>query len=395
MAATDIQTATPLRDRLEPYIAIIGPLVMILAVLVYMGIIAPLFGSEHALRYFRATNFNLIMLDAALYMPMAMAMTFVITQRGIDLSIGSIAALSCICMAFLIKKYGFSVYVAMPIALALGALMGLINGLIITRFKVPDLIGTLAMDLVYRGLALVIAKGLVLSRFPDVLKGVGRGQITLYEGPHPVTGEDWLVNIPVPVLIGIATMVIGWFILRKTYFGRYTIAIGSSPESAEMTGISVNRHKIHAYVLCGFCAALAGIMLTGKLNAIQATSAPYFNLHVIAAVVVGGTSLFGGRASILGSFAGVLLLAMMINALVTLRIEFFWQSVASGVVIVSSVALYTWMQQKDRDGSGGWFASLKTPDGKKLLRLCAVILGALVVLWGIGALTAIDPNATG
>jgi len=78
-----------------------------------------------------------------------------------------------------------------------------------------------------------------------------------------------------------------------------------------------------------------------------------------------------------------------------LRIEFFWQSVASGVVIVSSVALYTWMQQKDRDGSGGWFASLKTPDGKKLLRLCAVILGALVVLWGIGALTAIDPNATG
>jgi len=185
------------------------------------------------------------------------------------------------------------------------------------------------MDLVYRGLALVLAKGLVLSRFPDLLKDIGRGQITIYEGPHPRTGEDWIVNIPVPVLIGIAAMLIGWFILRKTYFGRYTIAIGSSPESAEMTGISVNRHKIYAYVMCGFCAALAGVMLTGKLNAIQATSAPYFNLHVIAAVVVGGTSLFGGRASILGSFAGVLLLAMMINALVTLRIEFFWQSVAS------------------------------------------------------------------
>lgn len=391
----ETMNTTSLRDRLEPYIAIIGPLVMIVAVLVYMGVIAPLFGSDHALRYFRASNFNLILLDAALYLPMAMAMTFVITQRGIDLSIGSIAALSSICMAFLIKQYGYSVYVAIPIALMLGALMGLVNGLIITRLKVPDLIGTLAMDLVYRGLALVIAKGLVLSRFPDLLKEIGRGQIKIYEGPHPRTGEDWIVNIPIPVIIGIATMLIGWFLLRKTYFGRYTIAIGSSPESAEMTGISVNRQKIYAYVLCGFCAALAGIMLTGKLNAIQATSAPYFNLHVIAAVVVGGTSLFGGRASIIGSFAGVLLLAMMINALVTLRIEFFWQSVASGVVIVSAVALYTWMQQKDRDGMGGFLSGLQTPDAKKLLRFSVAIIGVLSALLAIGAILAVDPTPTG
>jgi len=118
----ETKVSPSLRDRFEPYIAIIGPMVMILAVLLYMGVIAPLFGSEHALRYFRASNFNLILLDAALYLPMAMAMTFVITQRGIDLSIGSIAALSCICMAFLIKQYGFSVYVAIPIALMLGAL---------------------------------------------------------------------------------------------------------------------------------------------------------------------------------------------------------------------------------------------------------------------------------
>ena len=276
-------------------------------------------------------------------------MTFVITQRGIDLSIGSIAALSGILMAFLIKQYGFSVYVAVPIAILLGAVMGLINGLIITRFNVPDLIGTLAMDLVYRGFALVLAKGLVLARFPDFL----------------------------------------------TDIGRYTIAIGSNPEAAELTGISVNRHKVYAYVLCGACAALGGVMLTGKLNAIQATSAPYFNLHVIAAVVVGGTSLFGGRASMIGSFAGVLLLSMMINALVTLRIEFFWQSVASGVVIVSSVALYAWIQKKDRDGTGGWLAALKTPDGQTLLRFSAALLGLLIALLALGGLFAGNPNPSG
>jgi ribose transport system permease protein len=364
----------PLSERLEPYISIIGPMVMIVAILLFMALVEPA-------RYFRASNINLILLDAALYMPMAMAMTFVITQRGIDLSIGSIAALCGIIMAFLIKQYGFSVYLAIPIALVLGALMGLINGLIITRFNVPDLIGTLAMDLVYRGFALVLAKGLVLARFPDLLTDIGRGQIPGF--------------VPIPVIIGSITMIIGYFMLRRTHFGRYTIAIGSNPEAAELTGISVNRHKVYAYVLSGVCAALAGIMLTGKLNAVQATSAPYFNLHVIAAVVVGGTSLFGGRAAMLGSFAGVLLLSMMINALVTLRIEFFWQSVASGVVIISSVALYSWIQKKDRDGSGGLLDGLNTPDGKKMLTLSTIIFGALFVLLAIGALLAGNANPSG
>ncbi len=371
--ATNIEPKS-LQERLEPYLAIIGPMVMILAILLFMGVAEPT-------RYFRLSNLNLILLDAALYMPMAMAMTFVITQRGIDLSIGSIAALSGILMAFLIKQYAFPAWVALPIAIMLGATMGLINGLVITRFKVPDLIGTLAMDLVYRGLALVIAKGLVLARFPDLITDVGRGKIPGF--------------VPVPVVIGIATMIGGYWLLKKTYFGRYTVAIGSSPEAAEMTGIAVDRHKIYAYVLMGAAAALAGVMLTGKLNAIQATSAPYFNLHVIAAVVVGGTSLFGGRASMLGSFAGVLLLSMMINALVTLRIEFFWQSVASGVVIVSSVALYTWMQKKDRDGSRGLLAGLMTPEGQKLMRFSAALIGVLIALLAIGALLAGNPVPSG
>lgn len=361
-------------DRLEPFLAIIGPMVMILAVLMFMGVAEPA-------RYFRLSNLNLILLDAALYMPMAMAMTFVITQRGIDLSIGSMAALTSIIMAFLIKQYGFSAPVAILVALVIGALFGLINGLVITKFKVPDLIGTLAMDLVYRGFALVIAKGLVLARFPDLLTEIGRGQIPGF--------------IPVPVVLGIATMVIGYWLLKKTYFGRYTVAIGSNPEAAEMTGVAVDRYKIYAYVLMGASAALAGVMLTGKLNAIQATSAPYFNLHVIAAVVVGGTSLFGGRASMLGSFAGVLLLSMMINALVTLRIEFFWQSVASGAVIVSSVALYTWLQKKDRDGAKGLLAGLTTPESLRLVRFSgglAAILGCLLL---VGALTSGTPVASG
>ncbi|MGR3511709.1 MAG: ABC transporter permease [Paracoccaceae bacterium] len=357
----------PLSERLEPYMAIIAPMAMIVAIFLFMAVASPD-------RFYRISNLELILQDAALYMPMAMAMTFVITQRGIDLSVGSVAVLSAIIMAFLVKQFGFSIYVGIPIALTIGALLGLINGLVITRFNVPDLIGTLAMDLVYKGLALLLAKGLVLARFPEVLTEMGRGQTPFF--------------IPTPAVIGMLTMVAGYFILQRTHFGRYTVAIGSSPESAELTGIGVKRHKVYAYVLCGACAALAGLMLTGKQNAIQATMAPFFNLHVIAAVVVGGTSLFGGRASIIGSFSGVLLLAMMLNALVTLRIEFFWQPVASGFVIISSVALYAWIQKKDRDGAGGWFADLKTSEGQKLLRFSALLIGVLIALLAIGGIFA-------
>ncbi|MCY4222237.1 MAG: ABC transporter permease, partial [Thiotrichales bacterium] len=245
----------------------------------------------------------------------------------------------------------------------------------------PDLIGTLAMDLVYRGFALVLAKGLVLARFPDLITNIGRGRL------------DWF--LPIPVTIGLLTMLAGYVLLRRTHFGRYSIAIGSNPEAAEMTGIAVERHRIYAYVLMGAMAGLAGVMLTGKLNAIQATSAPYFNLHVIAAVVVGGTSLFGGRASLIGSFAGVLLLSMMINALVTLRIEFFWQSVASGVVIIASVTLYTWLQRKDRDGARSLLAAARTPENRRLLRLSAAIVGAVTLLLALGWLLAGAPNPSG
>ncbi|WP_299968663.1 ABC transporter permease [uncultured Roseobacter sp.] len=372
--AVDANYKPPLTERLEPYMAVIAPMAMIAAIFLFMAVASPE-------RFYRISNLELILQDAALYMPMAMAMTFVITQRGIDLSVGSVAVLSAIIMAFLVKQFGFSIYVGIPIALTIGALLGLINGLVITRFNVPDLIGTLAMDLVYKGLALLLAKGLVLARFPDVLTEIGRGQTPFF--------------IPTPAVIGMLTMVAGYYILKRTHFGRYTVAIGSSPESAELTGIGVKRHKVYAYVLCGACAALAGLMLTGKQNAIQATMAPFFNLHVIAAVVVGGTSLFGGRASIIGSFSGVLLLAMMLNALVTLRIEFFWQPVASGFVIISSVALYAWIQKKDRDGGAGWFADLKTAEGQKLLRFSALLIGVLIALLAIGGVFAGTPAASG
>lgn len=350
-------------SRILPYLSILGPVFMIALLMAFMLVAEPA-------RFYRASNFEIILLEAAVFMPMAVGMTFVIAQRGIDLSIGSVAALSALVMAFLVKQYGFSPLAGICVAILLGAVLGTINGLVVTKLNVPDLIGTMAMDLVYRGIALVLAKGLVLASFPDIITTIGRGRI-----------EGFL---PVPVLIGFAAIILGHIVLTRTYFGRYALGIGSDPEAASMAGIAVHKQRIFAYALMGGIAGFAGVMLAGKLNSIQATSASFLNLHVIAAVVVGGTSLFGGRASMLGALCGVILLAMITNATIILRIEFFWQSVAAGLVIIISVAAYSWLQAKDRDGGRALGAALLSRENLSILKFIGGLIAGLAALLIIG-----------
>jgi ribose transport system permease protein len=365
-ATTNMASALPrpsMWDRILPYLSILGPVFMIALLMLFMLVVEPV-------RFYRASNFEIILLEAAVFMPMAVGMTFVIAQRGIDLSIGSVAALSALVMAFLVKQYDFSPFAGICVAILLGAVLGTINGLVVTKLNVPDLIGTMAMDLVYRGIALVLAKGLVLASFPDIITTIGRGRI-----------EGFL---PVPVLIGFAAIVIGHIVLTRTHFGRYALGIGSDPDAASMAGIAVHKQRIFAYALMGGIAGFAGVMLAGKLNSIQATSASFLNLHVIAAVVVGGTSLFGGRASMLGALCGVILLAMITNATIILRIEFFWQSVAAGLVIIISVAAYSWLQATDRDGGRGVRTALLSRENLSILKFVGGLFAGLAALLIIG-----------
>ena len=290
-------------------------------------------------RFFRLQNLMIILQDASIFMVLAMGMTLVITGRGIDLSVGSVAALSAVIMAMLIKDGGFNVFLGMAVAILVGITCGLVNGFVVTKLRVPDLIATLSTDLVFRGLALVLAAGVVLSRFPDPLTWIGRGRI--------------FELIPIAAVIGVIAIAAGFVLYRYTPLGRYAVAIGGNTEAAILTGIDVHRHKIYQYMLLGGLAGLAGILLTGRLNAIQATAGMGLTLHTIAAVVVGGTSLFGGRGSMMGTLVGVLLLSMVVNALVMLRLDFFWQQVAVGLIIITSVAFYAALQDPGRGGLSG------------------------------------------
>lgn len=176
----------------ERYVNILGPLVMIVLLCLVMALTDP--------RFFRIQNIMIILQDASIFMVLAMGMTLVITGRGIDLSIGSIATLSAVIMAMLIKDVGFNVYVAMLVAILIGLVCGLLNGFVISMLRVPDLIATLSMDLVFRGLALVLAAGIVLARFSDPLTFIGRGRV--------------FEVVPVAAIIGLLVLIAGFVIYR-------------------------------------------------------------------------------------------------------------------------------------------------------------------------------------
>jgi len=320
------------RSRLSRYIDILGPWAGIILFAIVMTSLRPVF--------LTSANITNVLVDASAYIVVAVGMTFVITGAGIDLSVGSILALSGIAMTWLIKYTPINPILAIVVCLAVGALLGLVNGLIITKFKMPDIVATLATALSYRGLALVIVGGRVLFSFPPALRYLG------------VTRLGAIV--PVGIIMAILVVVVADFLLyKRTRFGRYTVAIGGNRTAAIHAGIPVDRYKIYTYIFSGFMAALAGVMIIGRLDSYHATFGAGMEFHTIAAVIIGGTALFGGVGRLWGSLAGALLIAMVINGLVVLAVNFYWQQVAIGVVLMLAVALYTVTGLRQARGVGG------------------------------------------
>jgi ribose transport system permease protein len=308
-------------------LAVSGPLAMILLLSLIMLVRAP--------NFFSIPNIEAVLVDGALYMVLAVGMTFVITAKGIDLSIGSILVLSGVVMAAAIKDFAVPVPMAMVLAVITGAILGAINGLLITTVNLPDFVVTLGTDLVYRGLALVYASGAVFYAFSPIIVFFGRGDIG---------------GIKMPLILGILAIGIGHIVYKHTRFGRHIHAVGGDRLASRRLGIPVGRMRFWAYLMCGALAGFAAIVITGRLDAITATQGVLVNLHTIAAVIIGGTSLFGGRGSIIGAALGALLLAMINNTMVILGFSFFYQQVAAGVVILLAVTIYV-LSRGQRDES--------------------------------------------
>ena len=250
-------------------------------------------------------------------------MTFVILTGGIDLSVGSILALSSAFVAGLMTD-GTSAIIAVLAGLIVGAIMGALNGMVISLGKVAPFIATLATMTIFRGLTLVYTDGRPIT-------GLGQG------GWFELFGRGYFWIFPVPVVTMLIAFAVLYFILKKTTFGRYTYAIGGNEEAAKLMGIQVNKVKIMIYSLSGLMAALAGIILTSRLNSAQPTAGTSYELDAIAAVVLGGTSLSGGRGWIVGTLIGALIIGTLNNGLNLLGVSSFFQLVVKGLVILFAV----------------------------------------------------------
>jgi ribose transport system permease protein len=311
---------------LSYWVATIGPWFGIVVFSLFMSFARP--------EWLAVINLRNILVQASVFVILAIGMTFVITGGGIDLSVGAMTGATALVLAWLIKFTDTPELVAILAAFAAGALMGLVNGLLITKLRMPDFIATLATWITYGGLVLVVIEGHTLFRFSDTVRFLGRYRL--------------FDEIPMPIVVAAVITLLGYLLMTRSRFGRYTIAIGGNRKAAMEAGIDVNRYKLYQYTFMGLLAALVGVIMLGRLNALHGLVGHGFEIHTIAAVIIGGTALYGGVPRIWGSVGGAILLAMLSNALTFLGIHFFVQEVLSGIIIIVIVLVYSLLGYQQR-----------------------------------------------
>ncbi len=254
---------------------------------------------------------------------LAFGMTVVILGAGIDLSVGSILAFTGAVAAGL-SVAGWPPALAILVALVLGALNGLFNGVFVAYARIAPFIVTLAGLTIFRGATLVYTNGMPITGLPDTFNVIGNAV--------------WL-GIPLPVWITLAFLALTHFLLRYTALGRAIYAVGGNEEAARLSGISVTRIKLFQYAYSGLACALGALVLNGRLNSAQPTAGVGFELDAIAAVVVGGTSLFGGRGTVMGTFLGALIIGVLNNGMNLLNVSAFYQQIVKGGVILGALLI--------------------------------------------------------
>lgn len=289
-----------------------GALVGLIALCIALFIATPYF--------LTVTNLLNVGIQAATVAILAFGMTFVIVTAGIDLSVGSVAALGAMVSAYMFSTAGLPGWLTLLIGLGVGALAGAICGMATAWGKIPSFIATLAMMSIARGLTLVISQGSPIETAPSV----------------NFFGSD-VAGLPVPIIMMVIAGLLCWFILERTVLGRSMYAIGGNLEAARLSGLPVKRIQIAVFALSGFFGAWAGMVMAGRLESAQPQAGTGYELDAIAAVVIGGASLSGGQGKATGTLVGAILLAVIRNGLNLLNVSSFWQQIVIGLVIALAV----------------------------------------------------------
>jgi len=332
MTSTDSGSASPRPSlwarvqsgAIEQFHIRIESLIVLLVLGAIMSVLSPYFLS--------VSNFMNIFLATATIGVLAIAATYVLGSGGLDLSLGSVMGFAGVVGAWVAVKAGLPTSVAVAATIGAGALAGFVNGLIITRAFVPAFIVTLGMLGIARGLALVINNGAAIYGLPPAMVYLGQGR------PF---------GVPMPVFIFIGTAVVMHILLAYTRYGRHTLAIGDSENAAKTAGINVARHRLSLYTLSGALAGLAGLIFATRVNAGDPTAGLTYELTAITAAIIGGTNLFGGRASILGTMIGALIMGVLQNGLNLLAVQSYYQQMAIGAVLILAVFIDQWQVRKE------------------------------------------------
>lgn len=290
-----------------------------------------IFFSLSSPNFLRPQNIEGILLSTAVNGILAVGVTFVIITGGIDLSIGTVMTLAAVITAKLVTDFGLPIYIGVLGGLLTGGLAGFINGVVISRMRVPPFVATLGMLYVAKGLSLIISELAPIyfergSGFSDLATGV------IVQIPD-------VFKIPNAVLIMFGAAIVGSFILMRTVLGRYTFALGSNEEATRISGVDTARWKTWVYTLAGVFSGLAGIVIAARLNSAQPALGQGYELDAIAAVVIGGTSLSGGEGSILGTVIGAFVISVLTNGLRIMSVPQEWQMVVTGAIIIVAVFL--------------------------------------------------------
>ena len=281
--------------------------------------------------FLSSTNLINIARQMAMLGISAVGMTFVMLTGGIDLSVGSIISLTGIVTAISMVTLHLNMIIAILLGLAVAVIVGLINGIAVTKFKIPALITTLGTMTSVRGLSFIFTGGMPVFGFPNSFNVFGRGSI---------------VGVPIPVIIMTVIFFIGWITLNRTKYGRYLYAIGGNDEAARLSGINVPKNLLLAYLFSGLLTGIAGIIMLSRVNSGQPTTGTGFEMDVITAVVLGGINIAGGEGNFIGFIYGILIIGVLSNGMVLLNVYDYYQMLIKGLVLLFAVGIDKYYKNK-------------------------------------------------
>jgi len=292
-----------------------GVILPTLLFIIVITLVNPVFLSwGNIVNVLRATGFTLIT---------ALGMTLVLVSGGLDLSVGSVLAVGSIASGMALSA-GIPIPLAIVIGISAGLVLGLINGLVIVRFKIPPLIMTLGMLYMARGLVLIVTEGAPIHPLPAEFQAIE---------------QQVIFGFPNIVYISFILAIVFHFVLKNTSFGRKVYAIGGNKEAARLSGININKTYVTIYAITGALAAFTGVIQASRLGSAQPNAGAGYELTVIAAVIIGGTSTYGGVGTIWGTVVGALFMSILTNSMMLMRVSAFWQNLAIGLILVAAVIL--------------------------------------------------------